>query len=76
MAEYENVFNEMVSTVYDENAIANLQNQINEGFDEVTCEDYLELIREGITLLAQSVVKKLFSTLIMKMKWATQFEKK
>lgn len=47
MAEYENVFNEMVSTVYDENAIANLQNQINEGFDEVTCEDYLELIREG-----------------------------
>lgn len=47
MADYENVFNEMVNKVYDENAIANLQNQINDGFDEVTCEDYLELIREG-----------------------------
>ena len=42
----EEIFEQMKSQVFDENAILNLQTQIDENVDEVDSEDVLELIRD------------------------------
>lgn len=43
----EEIFEQMKSQVFDENAILNLQTQIDENVDEVISEDVLELIRDA-----------------------------
>ena len=45
MSNYETEFEQLKNQIYDENAIANLQQQINEGYDDVDVTgNYLELI--------------------------------